>query len=118
MRAMRRIGVGLLFVSLVFLGRSRSHGQASPVPYANFLGFSFRNIAPAFSYSGSYTVIRQIDFKNFKIHYFDKDVQLTNGSFKHRETMGKTVLGVEELVLENVHYLTPAGSAPEFAVCC
>jgi hypothetical protein len=92
--------------------------QAPSVPYAQFFGPDFDNVHVDHSYPAPYPSIRKVDFRNWKLVVYDQSgkqdsvLLLKNGSHKWKEKGGE----VDEAKLEEVAYLTPAGTDPEYAL--
>ena len=84
-------------------------GQSSSIPYAEFSGPSFGNTKVVYLYPGSYRSIREVDFNNLTLHWFDEagtsnaTVRLKNGGRKWKEQMT-----VNDVGLESVEYFTPS----------
>jgi hypothetical protein len=93
-----------------FLLPSMAFGQTSQVPYAQQSdgpGPTFASENVSVSYPGSYSSIRKVDFRNFKIPFFDeKPFSLKNGHYKHDESLGHWSID-----LESVYYLSTSPSS-------
>lgn len=89
--------------------------QPASVPSADSFGPEFGNRELSRTYTGSYSSIRAIDFKNLTFYLRsegEKGVRLRNGIRKWKKDSGTS-----EVELGAVHYLTPLGAAdPEFAL--
>jgi hypothetical protein len=85
-------------------------GQTSQVPYAQQSdgpGPTFTSENVSVSYPGSYSSIRKVDFRNFKIPFFDeKPFSLKNGHYKHDEPLGHWSID-----LDSVYYLSTSPSS-------
>jgi hypothetical protein len=77
---------------------------------------TFDEISVAYTYSGSYPTIRDVDFANLTWHYFDTNgkatfaARLKNGKFDR-----KSKLFFDSVSLDSVHFL-PSVGAEEYAV--
>ena len=94
---------------LVLILMTAVFGQTSSVPYDSG-GPEFTNSEEHVSYSGSYSSIRSVNFRNFTFHTAEWDaITLKNGRYKHDESLVH-----QAIALESVIYLgRPASSKDE-----
>lgn len=71
-------GIGILFILL-----ANAFGQTSQVPYFGGPGFTSKQVA--YQYPGTFSLIRKVDFRNFRFLSFDpiESFSLKNGHYKH-----------------------------------
>jgi hypothetical protein len=70
----------------------------STVPYEP--SPSFHSDEMNYAYPGKFSSLRNIDFRNFNIRQYEKNVRLTAGKYEKRDR-----LGYESLEFDEVHYL-------------
>ncbi len=98
----------LIFVLLAIVVVYPLLGQTSHVPYDPFGGPTFATTQVNYSYAGSYTSIRAVDFRNFTFNTGGPGgpFSLKNGSDKHDEPNDHT-----DIKLASVQYLGSQGQA-------
>ena len=102
-------------VTLLSVLLTAAFGQTSQVPYAAYgdgTGPTFSNSQAGQSYPGSYSSIRQVNFRNFRVPVFDAagkpagSISFKNGRYKSDEPGSNYA---EEL--DSIHYLKGSSSS-------